>query len=363
LIAKKSEGSMRDSQSLLDQVVSFCGTAVTVTELSELLGIIDTELFFEFTACVARRDVLGGLQLVERIFHQGCDIAEFLNGLTEHFRNMLVLKTTNNAELIEGLESYAPRYQEAAKSFSEYDLLRFIKMSSETANGVKRAANPKMMLELLLVKMIKMEKSVELDELLNQLQGIKPTPKSSTGGSGPATHLASYSALPTEGNPIIQANPIIKDKTDPGQSLDKSNDGPNGVQKLTDVSLTQIKEKWADIIGEVKGKRIHLGSFLNEGYPTDLQNGVLEISFGKENGFHINALNQNKMLIENAILIQTGFKLRVQCKKNERADFKEILLNHRPVVAEAAKTIDEESMRQSPIVQKVIEVFDGEIVG
>ena len=67
LIAKKAEGSMRDSQSLLDQVVSFCGENVKFDEVSELLGVIDQELFFQWTGAVANKDTTAGLQLVESV--------------------------------------------------------------------------------------------------------------------------------------------------------------------------------------------------------------------------------------------------------------------------------------------------------
>jgi len=83
------------------------------------------------------------------------------------------------------------------------------------------------------------------------------------------------------------------------------------------VSLEKIKDEWAEIIDAVKSKKIHLGSFLNEGYPTGVHDRTLEISFGKENGFHINTINQNRQLIQEIILEKTGFKLKINCKKNE----------------------------------------------
>ena len=79
--------------------------------------------------------------------------------------------------------------------------------------------------------------------------------------------------------------------------------------------LEKIKNDWSEIIDAVKSKKIHLGSFLNEGYPTGVHDRTLEISFGKENGFHINTINQNRQLIQEIILEKTGFKLKINCKK------------------------------------------------
>ena len=104
-------------QSLLDQVVSFCGQEIKIKELSELLGIIDQELFFESSDCISDKDVVVGLQLVEKIFNHGYDMAEFLNGLAEHFRNMLIVRATDNLDLLEGMETYGEKYKEAARGF------------------------------------------------------------------------------------------------------------------------------------------------------------------------------------------------------------------------------------------------------
>ena len=137
------------------------------------------------------------------------------------------------------------------------------------------------------------------------------------------------------------------------------------------VSLEKIKNDWSEIIDAVKSKKIHLGSFLNEGYPTGVHDGTLEISFGKENGFHINTIKQNRQLIQEIILEKTGFKLKINCKKNESEEFnkalKEQRVNDEPEVQEiqeikVQEVTDDKNTLQIPIVKKVIELFDGEIV-
>ena len=97
---------------------------------------------------------------------------------------------------------------------------------------------------------------------------------------------------------------------------------------------------------------------------------LLFISFGKENGFHINTINQNKQLIQEVILEKTGFKLKINCKKNESEEFNKALKereNDEPEVQEiqeikVQEVTDDKNTLQIPIVKKVIELFDGEIV-
>ncbi|MFQ5602180.1 MAG: DNA polymerase III subunit gamma/tau [bacterium] len=362
LIAKKSEGSMRDSQSLLDQVVSFCGQKVKLKELSELLGIIDQELYFECSDCIVNKKVTAVLNLVNSVFAQGFDLSEFLNGLTEHFRNVLVLKNTQQTAFLEGLEAFEKRYTETAQAFSDTDLLRLIKMSSETSYQIKRSSNPKIVLEMLLIKMINLEKSVDLERLLTEISDFK---------SSSVSKPLEKSAMPygvVHDHPA--GVPVIKNVTTSASSERKKENGNDAshasvsagqTDEAAAASLGKIKEKWSEIVEEVRSKKIHLGSFLNEGYPTHFHDGILEISFGKENGFHINAINQNKLLIQEVILKLTGIKLQIHCKKNDSEEFKEILSKHKPDSV-AERPVEDESSLQIPIIKKVIELFDGEIV-
>ncbi len=364
LIAKKADGSMRDSQSLLDQVVSFCGVDVKSSDLSELLGLIDLDLYFECSDCISSKNIGSGLQLTERIFNQGHDLGEFLNGLTEHFRNVLVLKSTNKTELLEGLDTYHPRYQESAKMFTEIDLLRLIKLCSETAYGIKRSPNPKTILEMLMVKMIKMEKSVDLDVLLDHIRDLKNSPAANSGGSNSPTAVKNYPVIKSGDAGAEKTIKVVQDRPKNGADL-KNGSGTAPVvisSELVDASLNTIKEKWGEIIDDVKGNKIHLGSFLNEGYPTGMKDGMLEISFGKENGFHINAINSNRQMIETIVLNKTGFKLKIKCKKNEAEDFKQILEHHKPDRPMENHPASQEPVLMTPVLKRVIEVFDGELV-
>lgn len=397
LIGRKSEGALRDSQSLLDQVVSFCGQQIKVGDLTELLGIIDQDFYFECSDCILNKDTRAGLDFVERLFSQGYDMSEFLSGLAEHFRNMLVVKTTESMELLEGLDNYGERYTQSAAGFAEMDLLRLIQLASDTSNQIKRSSNPKLILEITILKMIKMDKSVELGTLLNNLNSLKasaPSAHSSQASPGVQTVARTGSAaVQPQMTAVKQINHIIKTKLDtqissqPAAELSETKPSSAGGAGQT-VSLEKIKSEWEAIVDEVKEQRIHLGSFLNEGFPTAFNSGVLEVSFSPENGFHVNTINQNKRTIEKIILSRTGFRIKLLCKKNvvmpepesnckqnghaiEGEEQLESLpvytapAQEPPAAPEASRAEvmpKEEDFMQIPIVKRVLEVFDGEIV-
>lgn len=381
LIARKADGSLRDSQSLLDQVISFCGDDVKLDELTELLGIIDQEIFFECSKIIANKDVNAGLMLVDKIFNQGYDMAEFLNGLAEHLRNILVVKATQKTHLLEGLESYRQRYTEATSDFSETDLLRLVQISSEAAYQVKRSTSPKLNLEMAIIKMVKMDKSIELNTLLSNLPNPDATVPQVTQSSAPFSSASTPSAQSNETPAMVtlkQLKPTIQSEAPPNQTpVANGHSNGNGAAiqgpaaeisaDQKEASLEKIKSDWPQIVDAVKKMKIHLGSFLNEGYPTRLQGGALEISFGKNNTFHLRTVQQNRKMVQEAVLGITGLSLRIQCHQNDTEEFKQALTQHRsvPVVEiedEPTPDVNDDDMLEIPLVKKVIEIFDGEIV-
>ena len=377
LLAKKADGSLRDSQSLLDQVISFCGQEVTLEDITELLGVIGQDFFFECTEVIAARDVSTALQLVETIFNHGYDMAEFLNGLAEHFRNFLVVKATNNGDLLDGMDSYLQRYQENAQAFSETDLLRLIKLATDASYQIKRASNPKIVLEMTLLKMIKMDKSVELTGLLTDLNNLKSA--ESTAPEPPVNPTSEMKKPPSsppvrEGKPglgtvtIKQIGNQIKNsgtqvETAPVKIVSEQEEVATSDENAV-VSLEKMKTDWVQIVDCVKNKKIHLGAFLNEGYPTAVTGGTLEVSFGKGGSFHLKTVEQNRSVVEEVIYEQTGFKLRLSCRQNDSDEFRQVLqqLRQQTPVAED-DTPEQDDALQIPIVRKVVEMFDGEIVG
>ncbi len=382
LIAKKAEGSMRDSQSLLDQMVSFCGLEIRADQVLDLLGIIDQELLFQAATAVHERDVRETLDLADQIFTQGFDISEFLNELAEHFRNLLVLRRTNEASLLKVGENYLERYRQQAQEFGDLDLLRLMKIASETAQEVKYSPNPRLRLEMALLKMVHMDRSVDLEELLAGLEQIKKNGLTEPEGSAvvqlplanEAHQVAPLRIAGTEpvAPPMKGANALpfaVPEVASP--SAERSDEaGPQaeaGSQQI-EVTLEELQKRWPDIVREVKKARIYLGSFLEEGYPTAVQGDLVEISFGKKNGFHIRTVNGSREFIQRIIADVTGMRVRIVCRKDDR----EIRPKAEPAESFSSEEMEqagspepqslEELARELPIVQKMIDLFDIELI-
>jgi len=204
LIARRADGSLRDSQSIFDQIVSFCDRKIRVEDVRALLKIVDDEYYFRVTDAVAARDSAAGFAIVDEVSRGGNDLREFMGGITEHLRNLLVVNATGDTSLVEGSERIRKRYAETAKRFSGDDLLRLMKISSDTESAMRWTQQPRVKLELGIMLMIRMDPATQIATLLSSIEALKkkveseaaPVNERGAGGSPRGRSRADAPAAP-----------------------------------------------------------------------------------------------------------------------------------------------------------------------
>lgn len=173
VIGKKGDGSMRDSQSIFDQVIAFCGKNVEYARVNEALNLIDTEFYFTVGRAIRQHDVATILNIAREVFMRGYDLQECLHGLAEHFRNLLTVLATGNANLIEASKLHREQYTSEAAHFSEADVLQYMTTIMNTEQQLRFAPQPRLRFEFALVQMAKMDSAVLISELLAELAELK----------------------------------------------------------------------------------------------------------------------------------------------------------------------------------------------
>ena len=200
LLARKGDGALRDALSVFDQAVSLCGTDLRYAELAQALGVVDVDLYFDVTNFVANRDAAGMLRLVDGIVRSGYDLQEFLAGLAEHLRNLLVALAMTDTSLIEAAENTRERYATASAAFTEADLLRLLTLVSDTEEAIKNSPQPRLRLETALLKMASISLAADLREAIEKIERLEKMAREGTippdlGGGGAAA-LESPSSAP-----------------------------------------------------------------------------------------------------------------------------------------------------------------------
>lgn len=175
-IARKADGSMRDSQSILDQVIAFCGFNVSYAEVANALHLIDADFFFDISVAAREHDVAQIFSLANQVVNRGYDMQETLVGLLEHYRNMLTVIATGNADLIEGAQSTCERYVTEAVHYTQADVIRILALLAQGEQQMRQnPTQPRVRFEFTLVRLATMDASVDLANLLSRIGAGSPS--------------------------------------------------------------------------------------------------------------------------------------------------------------------------------------------
>jgi DNA polymerase-3 subunit gamma/tau len=173
LLARKGNGALRDALSAFDQAISLCGTTLEYGELTQALGVVDQDLYFDLTEHVATQDTAGVLKLVRHVVRSGYDLQEFLSGVAEHLRNLLVVHSLGGDALEGVADSTRTQYVEEAKRFGEADLLRLLTVAGDAEDDVKNSPQPRLKLETTLLKMAQMRRAADLRSVLQKIDRLE----------------------------------------------------------------------------------------------------------------------------------------------------------------------------------------------
>ncbi len=177
IIAQKGDGSMRDAQSIFDQVIAFCDKDITIDNLKDALHFVDTELYFTINKYIREKDYKAIFEISNDILLNGYDYGEVIEGLIEFYRNMSALKATNNPDLLDLTENDIQLMKNEIKDYSIEDLIRIINILIKTEQNLKNTSQPKIKFELALLQIISLAKTKNLDEIIEIINKIIENPK------------------------------------------------------------------------------------------------------------------------------------------------------------------------------------------
>ncbi len=208
LIARKGDGALRDALSAFDQAIALEGTTLRYASLAAALGVVDVDLYFEASAHVRERSAAGMLGLVDRLVRRGYDLAEFVGGMQEHLRNLLVARTMPDTRLIEASAEMQARYGDEAARWAEADLLRQLALLADAEPAMRGSSQPRLRLELALLKLTALASAHDLNAALRAVErldaharagGALPVPVAAAPAR-PSAHVveapAPYAAAP-----------------------------------------------------------------------------------------------------------------------------------------------------------------------
>ncbi|MFO0484962.1 MAG: DNA polymerase III subunit gamma/tau, partial [Sphingobacteriia bacterium] len=165
LIGLKADGALRDALSIFDQIVNFSGGHLTYQSVLENLNVLDYEYYFRLVHCMAAEDHPQALLLLNEVIHKGFEPINFLMGLVEHFRNLLVAYEPGTVALLETSDGVKQRYLEQSQLLPPNVLLNAFNLASEAEQKIRSATLPRLTVELLLLKLTHLPQVLSLATL------------------------------------------------------------------------------------------------------------------------------------------------------------------------------------------------------
>ena len=172
-IARTGEGSMRDAQSALDQVISFAGDTIKKDDVEMALGVAGADILKRIIDSIASNKPAEAIAAVDDIVMRGHDLRNFCRDLLAHFRDLLVTKVSGNEELLEAAVCEPQELKRQAELFSESDLVRFFHSLAETETKLRAATQPRYQLEIGIVKLMELRGVESISELIQRLAALE----------------------------------------------------------------------------------------------------------------------------------------------------------------------------------------------
>ncbi|MFQ6098294.1 MAG: DNA polymerase III subunit gamma/tau, partial [Armatimonadota bacterium] len=287
-IARAARGALRDAESILDQVIAYSTGPITLREVNDVLGALESELIFQLADVLVRGDVGEAFAAVDRLLAQGKDIGQLLADLTIHLRNLLLATLSReDATLIEVTDSDRGRLMEQAGKARPEWAMKAIELLAGAQSEIRQGAQPRIAVELALARICRAHAGPEAREAVEALPARAAEP------AGPAAAAARH--------PVAPAPAAATSAAGPGPP-------PSG-----ELDLAHIRANWD---AAQAGLSASIRALLRDGRPTALTDSTLTVRFQHE--FHCTQVSDKYLAdVEEALSKAFGHSLKLRCVVEE----------------------------------------------
>jgi len=351
-IARSGEGSMRDAQSALDQVISFAGTTIRKEDVEMALGIAGADILTRIIDSIAANKPADAIAVVDDIVMRGHDLRNFCRDLLAHFRDLLVSKVSGNVELLEAAVCEPEELKRQAALFSESDLVRFFHSLSETETKLRAATQPRYQLEVGIVKLMELRGVERINEILDRLKSLE----SGSGGTTPTSRTAepTRSAEPRIAEPARNTEPVSRVSSPSSVVATAAATAP-----APDTPTTAFDRVKATLQAQRKG---WLVTALEHAVTATLDNAEFFIELAPEYRY----FRETLLKPENAKLICAACREVTGQETGLRITIKDSQAEGEPLNPEDEARLNKQRLRETaendPLVQQMLKTFRGEIV-
>jgi DNA polymerase-3 subunit gamma/tau len=377
LVARQATGSMRDAESLLDQLASYNEGGITVEEMHVALGIGADETVMQITQALADGDIARGLETINAAVDEGADPRQFARQVVEHLRALLLLRLESGIVPPHISEAMIPSLRDQAAAFSRHELAKGVHLFNQAAQEAKGGWQPQLPLEMAFI------------------EALLPTEPSNDAGDGRSSASDRRSATRTHvrrGDPSRGADrgtdkpakPMTDtakaDATETAESIGTEvgedeaaeSSAPSGEVRESpatyavpevghgSLSVESVREHWTDFLDALRPRDLSLEALMRSCRPVSVEEGVVVLSFVHK--FHRSKVEEEKKrhIVEDVLSDLFGQKLHVRCVTDGQD-------KTRPVQKTAEQNEDrvaspEQDVSADPLIRMAVDELGAEVV-
>ena len=305
LIARNSQGALRDALSILDQCMSFGNEKIEYNDVIELLGTVNIDELFELSQSIIDENTKKALQILNEFIIWGKDIRNLINDLIDHFRNLMVCKVSKDLDDIISLpEEIIERLQEQSKTININDLIRILNILSETQDSMKSSSNTRILAEVTMMKIAQPMFDESKEALIKRIENLEQIIES---GSIKAVTVQNESQEISKSGTENKSFNTEEEKSDVVYEEVKSED------------VKMVEASWKKIIQKIKDdKKPSIYALLKEVSNFYVKDNALFIVFNDNFSFARSRLSSEETIkyIEQVIrqVLNRSFNLKIYLK-------------------------------------------------
>jgi len=372
-IARGADGGMRDAESTLDQLISFCGDKIEEADVLSMFGLAAQSQILSLSRAVLAGEIQSALGLLNELAQNGKDLRRLLADLLGHFRNLLIFQVSRgDLNLLEVSEAEVATLKEQSALANTELFTRILEVLTEAELRLRDATSKKILLEVALLKAIEARNGTSLDSVLKQLNqlrgqsGAGGTPALKQTEAAPAAERRTLARHETQGAKPIQrlADAVVGAPTAPAEAVPVSAD---------------LTELWTKLIEAVGRASPFTRSYLVDANPVSFEKSILTIGFDPEFEDHLglvdNARNHALLQTKLAELGQANIQIKfVKVEASAVRTPQSTSVTPGTLVASAKSAapgareksavnpFNKNDFKNDPLIQKALEIFKGQIV-
>ena len=360
-VAREAGGSVRDSLSLLDQVMSCSEKTIGHAQVLQVLGIIDRKTIFELADAVLRGDIAAGVKLLDDIYAGGHDLKKLYTELTIHVRNMLMIrKETDPGAIVDLPKHEVEAIQKQVSGVSELQLVQFFELLLREESTVRFSAHPKLAMEMLFFKLSQIRPTLPIDDLIEKIDRLRADLAAKVPGSSGQT--------PPRGEPAgggrVEEPQVPPGRTSVAQGRPASagagiqGDDAVAVQAAAGAGRADaaLDDAWEAVRETISENHPSLGAALARCRLERIGEDALELKIGG-NGFSRKVIRRKKNteIVERACSDYFGRHMSVKLTAEAGAD------QDRTRLLRKKEILTREALSH-PLVAEAVTLFDGKVV-